>query len=135
MRDDLNFLAWYVTAVPDYRADLAMRCAAVTHPSASRRRRDITDRHICEASTCTQLAGTPLSSREGLFQDGGRNEMRSKWAKLRATVRLVRKFLSDVRRRAHERAALASMTDRELRDFGANRYEVAQELRKPLWRP
>lgn len=38
------------------------------------------------------------------------------------------------RRRSRERADLAMMDDRDLRDFGVSRATLAYELRKPFWR-
>ena len=38
------------------------------------------------------------------------------------------------RRRARERQALASLTERELADFGATTADVYRELTAPFWR-
>ena len=38
------------------------------------------------------------------------------------------------RRRIHERQALASLTERELADFGATTADVYRELATPFWR-
>ncbi len=48
-------------------------------------------------------------------------------ARLAATVRLWR-------RRVHERRVLASLSDRELADFGATTADVYRELATPFWR-
>lgn len=37
-------------------------------------------------------------------------------------------------RRIDERRTLASLSTRELRDFGANRSEAMEEYQKPFWR-
>lgn len=37
-------------------------------------------------------------------------------------------------RRSRERRALIQLSDAELRDFGATRYDAAMEGRKPFWR-
>jgi len=37
-------------------------------------------------------------------------------------------------RRSHDRRALARLSDRELRDLGVTRYDVAVEAGKPFWR-
>ena len=48
-------------------------------------------------------------------------------ARFAATLRLWR-------RRAHERRVLASLSDRELADFGATTADVYRELATPFWR-
>jgi uncharacterized protein YjiS (DUF1127 family) len=52
-------------------------------------------------------------------------------AALLGPLRLVRLW----RRRACERALLATLPDRELRDIGISRTDAAQEYEKPFWRP
>jgi len=37
-------------------------------------------------------------------------------------------------RRIRERADMASMTEREMRDAGLTRYDVVRECSKPFWR-
>jgi len=37
-------------------------------------------------------------------------------------------------RRAHGRAELAALSDRELRDIGVTRYEARREIGKSFWR-
>jgi uncharacterized protein YjiS (DUF1127 family) len=37
--------------------------------------------------------------------------------------------------RSRERDLLAQMSDRELKDIGASRYDAEMEVRKPFWRP
>ena len=39
------------------------------------------------------------------------------------------------RRRLHERSLLAALADRDLRDIGITRLDVARECDKPFWRP
>ena len=48
-------------------------------------------------------------------------------ARFAVTVRLWR-------RRVHERQVLASLSDRELADFGATTADVYRELATPFWR-
>ncbi|MBR0672542.1 DUF1127 domain-containing protein [Neoroseomonas soli] len=36
--------------------------------------------------------------------------------------------------RIRDRAAMATMTERDMRDAGLNRYDVARECSKPFWR-
>jgi uncharacterized protein YjiS (DUF1127 family) len=43
-------------------------------------------------------------------------------------------LFSEWRRRASSRRELAVLCDRCLRDMGATRYDVSQEVRKPFWR-
>jgi uncharacterized protein YjiS (DUF1127 family) len=38
------------------------------------------------------------------------------------------------RRRIHERSQLAAFDDRDLRDIGITRLDVARECNKPFWR-
>jgi len=38
------------------------------------------------------------------------------------------------RRRSRDRRALATMSDRSLRDIGLTRYDAAREASKPFWR-
>ncbi|HZF76780.1 MAG TPA: hypothetical protein VE033_13215 [Acetobacteraceae bacterium] len=58
----------------------------------------------------------------------GRHPLRGKastaWRRLRIHV-------AEALRRAREDRELLALDDRELRDIGANRYEVAQELARP----
>jgi uncharacterized protein YjiS (DUF1127 family) len=37
--------------------------------------------------------------------------------------------------RSRERQLLAQMSDSELKDIGASRYDAEMEIRKPFWRP
>ena len=43
-------------------------------------------------------------------------------------------LLKEWQRRAHGRAELAALDDRELRDIGVTRYEAGREIGKPFWR-
>jgi uncharacterized protein YjiS (DUF1127 family) len=55
-----------------------------------------------------------------------------------AAVGAVRRTVSTLRlwrERAHQRRALAMLDDRLLRDIGLTRFDVANEIRKPFWRP
>jgi uncharacterized protein YjiS (DUF1127 family) len=49
---------------------------------------------------------------------------------LARTIALLRLW----RRRMRESQELEALSDRELRDLGVTRYEVAQEARKAFWR-
>jgi uncharacterized protein YjiS (DUF1127 family) len=42
--------------------------------------------------------------------------------------------LGEWRRRSRDRQALATMSDRSLRDIGLTRYDAAREANKPFWR-
>ena len=53
---------------------------------------------------------------------------------LRHVLSLVRTMLQQWGRRRRERAELARLDDRMLRDIGITRGYVWQELNKPLWR-
>jgi len=44
------------------------------------------------------------------------------------------RFVRKASRRASERATLARMSQRELRDLGLTHFDVEMELRKPFWR-
>jgi uncharacterized protein YjiS (DUF1127 family) len=37
--------------------------------------------------------------------------------------------------RSRERRLLAQMSDADLKDIGASRYDAEMEIRKPFWRP
>ena len=54
---------------------------------------------------------------------------------LRPVLSLVRKMLQQWRRRRRERAELARLDDRMLRDIGITRGDVWQEINKPFWSP
>lgn len=43
-------------------------------------------------------------------------------------------WFARARERARDLDAVALMSDRDLTDFGSNRYEVMTELAKPFWR-
>jgi uncharacterized protein YjiS (DUF1127 family) len=45
-----------------------------------------------------------------------------------------RATVAEWRRRARSRRELAMLCNRCLRDFGATRYNVDREVRKPFWR-
>jgi len=53
---------------------------------------------------------------------------------LRHVLSLVRKMLQQWGRRRRERAELARLDDRMLRDIGITRGDVWQEINKPFWR-
>jgi uncharacterized protein YjiS (DUF1127 family) len=46
----------------------------------------------------------------------------------------LRTLLAKARRRSRDRAALAMLDDRDLRDLGVSRAVLAYELNKPFWR-
>jgi uncharacterized protein YjiS (DUF1127 family) len=52
----------------------------------------------------------------------------------RAPLATLHTWLQRARKRAHDRAAMALLSDRELRDFNADRWTIGQELSKPFWR-
>ena len=54
---------------------------------------------------------------------------------LRHVLSLVRYTLQQWGRRRRERAELARLDDRMLRDIGITRGDVWQEISKPFWRP
>ena len=53
---------------------------------------------------------------------------------LRQVLNLVHDTLQQWRRRRRERAELARLDDRMLRDIGITRGDVWQEINKPFWR-
>ncbi len=55
-------------------------------------------------------------------------------ARRRAPLQSALALLWDWHRRARERAQLARLDDRALKDIGLNRADVAQEYGKPFWR-
>ena len=44
-------------------------------------------------------------------------------------------ILATWKSRSRERDLLAQMSDKELKDIGASRYDAEMEIRKPFWRP
>lgn len=82
------------------------------------------------------------SLRSGIGRDGSAGACRLKDARpappmrnpLRRAVTLLARVLRMWRRRAVERHELAALSDRELRDIGLNRYELAHVIRKPFWK-
>jgi len=54
---------------------------------------------------------------------------------LRQVLSWVRKMLQQWGRRRRERAELARLDDRMLRDIGITRGDVWREINKPFWRP
>lgn len=54
---------------------------------------------------------------------------------LRHVLSVVRKVLQQWGRRRRERAELARLDDRMLRDIGITRGDVWHEISKPFWRP
>jgi uncharacterized protein YjiS (DUF1127 family) len=51
--------------------------------------------------------------------------------------RMVGNFVAlfkEWQRRAHGRAELAALSDRELRDIGVTRFDAGREIGKPFWR-
>jgi uncharacterized protein YjiS (DUF1127 family) len=51
-----------------------------------------------------------------------------------ACWRAVDQILRQWRRRSRERAALAGLNDRELRDIGVTKHDARREIEKPFWR-
>jgi len=52
----------------------------------------------------------------------------------RSTLQNFVALFKEWQRRAHGRAELAALSDRELRDIGVTRYEARREIGKPFWR-
>jgi uncharacterized protein YjiS (DUF1127 family) len=52
----------------------------------------------------------------------------------RRTLQNFVALFKEWQRRAHGRAELAALSDRELRDIGVTRYEARREIGKPFWR-
>ncbi len=52
----------------------------------------------------------------------------------RAAIGTLRTWVQRARKRARDRDALALLSDRELRDFSADRWTIGQEVSKPFWR-
>jgi|GEM_PF-2222800 len=51
-----------------------------------------------------------------------------------APLATLRTWVQRARKRAHDRDAMALLSDRDLRDFNADRWTIGQELSKPFWR-
>ena len=56
----------------------------------------------------------------------------SRW--LKATLSRIAATLHEWRRRRRDRAELATLDERMLRDIGVSRTEVLHEINKPFWR-
>jgi uncharacterized protein YjiS (DUF1127 family) len=54
---------------------------------------------------------------------------------LRKALNRIVATLREWRQRSRERAQLATLDDRMLRDIGVNRGDVWREINKPFWRP
>jgi uncharacterized protein YjiS (DUF1127 family) len=54
---------------------------------------------------------------------------------LRRALNFARAAIQKWRLRSRERAELAKLDDRMLRDIGVNRGDVWREINKPFWRP
>lgn len=52
----------------------------------------------------------------------------------RHTFQTLVALYKEWQRRAHGRAELAALTDRELRDIGVTRFDAHREIGKPFWR-
>jgi len=52
----------------------------------------------------------------------------------RRTLQNFVALFKEWQRRAHGRAELAALSDRELRDIGVTRYEARREIGKSFWR-
>ena len=62
------------------------------------------------------------------------NERKRRWMTSSHLLASVAGLIATARRRSRERAELAMMEDRDLRDFGSSRATLAFELNKPFWR-
>ena len=58
----------------------------------------------------------------------------SGFSRLRLLAATVQYVATEWHHRARSRAALAQMSDRDLRDIGITRAEAAHESAKPFWR-
>jgi len=56
------------------------------------------------------------------------------FSRLQLLVAAVQYLAAEWHRRARGRAVLAQMSDRDLRDIGLTRADVARESAKPFWR-
>ena len=65
----------------------------------------------------------------------GRARRRAIGRSLRRALNSVRATMQRWRQRSRERAQLARLDDRMLRDIGVTRGDVWQEINKPFWRP
>jgi uncharacterized protein YjiS (DUF1127 family) len=63
-----------------------------------------------------------------------RQPYESGFSRLSLLVAAVQHLATEWLRRARSRAELAQMSDRDLRDIGVTRAEVAHESAKPFWR-
>jgi uncharacterized protein YjiS (DUF1127 family) len=73
--------------------------------------------------------------RGGSLVDHGRISSRtSPWAAASAAVESIATTLFVWLERARQRRELLGLNDRDLRDFGANRYDAVSEGSKPFWR-
>jgi uncharacterized protein YjiS (DUF1127 family) len=63
-----------------------------------------------------------------------RQPYESGFSRLPLLVATVLHLAAEWHRRARSRAVLAQMSDRDLRDIGITRAEVARESAKPFWR-
>jgi len=57
------------------------------------------------------------------------------WRTLGRWLESSRQILAIWASRSRERELLAQMSDWELKDIGASRYDAAREIQKPFWRP
>ena len=65
----------------------------------------------------------------------GRARRRAIGRSLRRALNVVRAMMQRWQQRSRERAQLARLDDRMLRDIGVTRGDVWQEINKPFWRP
>ena len=65
----------------------------------------------------------------------GRARRRAIGRSLRRALNVIRATMQRWQQRSRERAALARLDDRMLRDIGVTRGDVWRELNKPFWRP
>lgn len=64
----------------------------------------------------------------------GSNSTQSRWDVAADTFWRLTNLITIWRRRARDRADLARMADRDIRDAGLDRSQIVFEINKPFWR-
>jgi len=78
---------------------------------------------------------SPLPSVNGAYPSLPQRARRIEWWRLpKAAGLFVTGVLREWRRRSRDRAQLATLDDRMLRDIGVSRGDVLAEINKPFWR-
>jgi uncharacterized protein YjiS (DUF1127 family) len=83
------------------------------------------------------MKAIPLGPTSGRFARiaPGRARRRAIGRSLGRALNFVRATMQGWQQRSRERAELARLDDRMLRDIGVTRGDVWQEINKPFWRP